>query len=118
VKVALVKQISAVAALSFSLMTPAWVSSAEIETTDCLAYWQLRSVGLSRDYGIASAKLSDQYSQRYQTELNLLKKNNSPKVVAQGVFSAMAVMLEKIDKDYDRTAELDADYSAACQLEN
>jgi hypothetical protein len=78
----------------------------------------LRSVGLSRDYGIASAKLSDQYYQRYQTELNLLKQDHSPKILVQGMFSAMAIMLDKIDDDYDRTAELDADYSAACQLES
>jgi hypothetical protein len=117
-RVVSIKQVFMLAALSFSLVTTPWVAAVETEVSDCLAYWQLRSVGLSRDYGIASAKLSDQYYQRYQTELNLLKKNNSPKVVAQGVFSAMAIMLEKIDKDYDRTAELDADYAAVCQLEN
>jgi hypothetical protein len=117
-RVASNKQVSIFAALSFSLVTIPWVAAVEIQTIDCLAYWQLRSVGLSRDYGIASAKLSDQYYQRYQKELTVLKQDHSPKVLAQGVFSAMAVMLEKIDKDYDRTAELDADYSAACQLEN
>ena len=117
-RAASIKQVSMVVALSFSLVTTPRVAAVETEVSDCLAYWQLRSVGLSRDYGIASAKLSDQYFQRYQTELNLLKQDHSPKVLAQGVFSAMSVMLEKIDKDYDRTAELDADYSAACQLEN
>ncbi|MFQ3323084.1 MAG: hypothetical protein ACI90U_000900 [Pseudomonadales bacterium] len=117
-RVASIKQVSMLAALSFSLVTTSWVAAVEISTTDCLAYWQLRSVGLSRDYGIASAKLSDQYYQRYQTELNLLKQDHSPKILVQGMFSAMAIMLDKIDDDYDRTAELDADYSAACQLEN
>ena len=116
-RVASIKQVSLVVGLSCSLLTAAWVSSAEVETVDCLAYWQLRSVGLSRDYGIASAKLSDQYYQRYQTELKLLKQDHSPKILVQGMFSAMAIMLDKIDDDYDRTAELDADYSAACQLE-
>lgn len=104
--------------LLLSLLTPAYGFSADIEATDCLAYWQLRSVGLSRDYGIASAKLAAQYHQRYQTELSLLKLDFPPNVLAQGVFSGVAVMLEKIDKDYDRTAELDADYAADCQLDN
>lgn len=85
---------------------------------DCIAYWQLRSIGLSRDYGIASAKLSDQYNHRYQTELSLLKQDHSPKVLVKGVFSAMTIMLEKIDNDYDRAAELDAGYNNACPLEN
>lgn len=113
-----VRHLTVAVVVSFCAVASGLTSSADIKTNDCLAYWQLRSVGLSRDYGIASAKLSDQYYQRYQTELNVLKQDHSPKVLAQGVFSAMAVMLEKIDKDYDRTAELDADYLAACQLEN
>jgi hypothetical protein len=115
VKVSAVRQVFLVALL-FRLAAPAWVFSAENEATDCLAYWQLRSVGLSRDYGIASAKLSDQFYQRYKTELSLLKEYQSPKVLVKGMFAAMTIMLEKIDNDYDRTAELDAGYAAACPL--
>ncbi|MGK0500819.1 MAG: hypothetical protein ACJAYG_002473 [Oceanicoccus sp.] len=112
------KQTFLLAILSFNLMTSSAGFSAEIKSMDCLAYWQLRSVGLSLNYGIASAKLSDQYRQQYQAELNVLKQNQSPKVLVQGVYSAMTVMLEKIDNDYQRTAELDADYTNACSLKN
>lgn len=106
------------AILTFNVMAGSTAFSAESENMDCIAYWQLRSVGLSRDYGIASAKLSDQYHHRYQTELNLLKQDYSPEVLVKGVFSAMTIMLEKIDNDYDRAAELDADYNNICPLEN
>ncbi len=112
------KQYFLVTILSLNLMTSSVGFSAEIKSIDCLAYWQLRSVGLSRDYGIASAKLSGKYHHRYQTDLNLLKQKQSPKVLTKGMFSAMKTMLEKIDKDYARTAELDDDYSAVCPLED
>jgi hypothetical protein len=102
--------------LSTNSLTSFVADSAEIKNVDCLAYWQLRSVGLSQDYGIASAKLSDQYHQRYQTELNRLKEDYFPKVIVKEMYSAMKIMLEKIDRDYDRTAELDADYGVACPL--
>jgi hypothetical protein len=106
------------AILSFNVLISSTAFSAESKSMDCIAYWQLRSIGLSRDYGIASAKLSDQYNHRYQTELSLLKQDHSPKVLVKGVFSAMTIMLEKIDNDYDRAAELDAGYNNACPLEN
>jgi hypothetical protein len=106
------------AVLSFNVLISSTAFSAESKSMDCIAYWQLRSIGLSRNYDIASAKRSDQYNHRYQTELSLLKQDYSPKALVKGVFSAMTIMLEQIDNDYDRTTELDAGYNNFCPLKN
>ena len=87
------------------------------QDTDCLSYWQLRSVGLSREYGIASAKLSDQYNRQYQSSLQVLKSAHEPKVLVAKMYQSMGKLLEKIDNDYQRTAELDAEYIKGCPLD-
>lgn len=90
------------------------VAGDQIEDFDCLAYWQLRSVGLEREHGIESAKKANKYQQDYKSGLNDLKQTTEPSVAAKQVFGAMKTLLEYIDYDYDRTGELDAKYSAAC----
>ncbi len=81
---------------------------------DCLAYWQLRSVGLEREHGIESAKRSNKYQQDYKSGLHDLKQTVEPSTAAKQVFGSMKTLLELIDYDYDRTGELDPKYSAAC----
>ena len=85
-----------------------------VEDVECLAYWQLRSVGLEREHGIESAKRSNQYQQDYKSGLHDLKQILEPSTAAKHVFGSMKTLLEAIDYDYDRTGELDAKYSAAC----
>jgi hypothetical protein len=85
-----------------------------IRDVDCLAYWQLRSVGLEREYGVESAKRSSKYQQKYKSGLHNLKQTVEPGTAAKQVFESMKTLLEDIDYDYDRTGELDAKYSAAC----
>ncbi|MEH6517145.1 MAG: hypothetical protein V7742_10695 [Halioglobus sp.] len=85
-----------------------------VEDVACLAYWQLRSVGLEREHGIESAKRSNKYQQDYKSGLQDLKQKVDPSTAAKQVFGSMKTLLEAIDYDYDRTGELDAKYSAAC----
>lgn len=85
-----------------------------IEHADCLAYWQLRSVGLERKHGIESAKRANKYQQDYKSGLHDLKQTVEPSTAAKQVFGSMKTLLEDIDYDYDRTGELDAKYSVAC----
>ena len=81
---------------------------------DCLAYWQLRSVGLEREHGIESAKRASKYQQDYESGLHDLKQTADPSAAAKQMYESMKTLLKKIDYDYDRTGELDAEYSAAC----
>lgn len=85
-----------------------------IVNVDCLAYWQLRSVGLQREHGIESAKRSNKYQQNYKSGLHDLKQTVEPSTAAKQVFESMKTLLEDIDYDYDRTSELDASYSTVC----
>jgi hypothetical protein len=85
-----------------------------VEDVACLAYWQLRSVGLEREHGIESAKKAHKYQQNYQSGLEDLKHKVDPGTAAKQVFGSIKTLLEDIDYDYDRTAELDAKYSAVC----
>lgn len=86
----------------------------EVKDVDCLAYWQLRSVGLEREHGIESAKIAMKYQQDYKSGLQNLKQTTEPSVAAKQMFESMNTLLKDIDYDYDRTGELDAKYSAAC----
>ncbi|MFT6287965.1 MAG: hypothetical protein ACJA09_002722 [Alcanivorax sp.] len=90
------------------------VADDRIEKIACLAYWQLRSVGLEREYGIESAKKSNQYQQNYKSGLHNLKQKVDPGNAAKQVFASMKTLLEDIDYNYDRTGELDAKYAAPC----
>lgn len=91
-------------------------SAEDVSTSDCLSYWQLRSVGLSREYGIASAKLSDRYNRQYQAALSVLKTESDPQTLVAQTYKSMALLMSKIDNDYERTAELDGDYLSQCPL--
>lgn len=91
-------------------------SAVEVSSSDCLSYWQLRSVGLSREYGIASAKLSDRYHRQYQTSLAALKRQFEPQALVAQTYQSMAQLMAKIDNDYERTAELDGEYLPSCPL--
>ena len=84
------------------------------EDLACLAYWQLRSVGLEREHEIESAKRANKYQQDYKSGLHDLKQTVDPGSAAKQVFGSMKILLEAIDYDYDRTGELDAKYSAVC----
>ena len=97
-----------------SLLPCISVADTGIEDVDCLAYWQLRSAGLEREHGIESAKRAAEYQQNYKSGLHELKQTTEPSAAAKQVFGSMKTLLEAIDYDYDRTAELDAKYSAAC----
>ena len=95
------------------------VASASVQADppiDCLAYWQLRAEGLSREHGIASSKLSQRYFQQYRASLAQLKTQYELQQLATKQFEAIATMLAMIDGDYARAAELDASYSASCPL--
>ena len=97
-----------------SLLPCISVADNGVGDVDCLAYWQLRSVGLDRDHGIESAKRSHKYQQYYKSGLHELKQTVEPSTAAKQVFESMKTLLEDIDYDYDRTVELDAKYSAVC----
>ena len=97
-----------------SLLPCIGVADDGVENVDCLAYWQLRSVGLEREHGMESAKRANKYQQDYKSGLHDLKQNVEPSAAAKQVFGSMKTLLEDIDYDYDRTGELDAKYSAAC----
>lgn len=103
--------------LAIILCVPSHSFAVEVSNTDCLSYWQLRSVGLSREYGIASAKLSDRYHRQYQTELAVLKTEVDPKTLVARTYQSMAQLMFKIDNDYERTEELDQEYAAQCVLD-
>lgn len=103
------------------LVAALWVPStyslaAPITPTDCLSYWQLRSVGLSREYGVASATLSNRYHQQYKSTLLALKAQTDPQTLVAQTYQSMALIMSKIDNDYERTAELDEDYQGSCPL--
>ena len=97
-----------------SLLPCISVADDGVEDVDCLAYWQLRSVGLEREHGIESAMRSSKYQQDYKSGLHDLMQTVEPSTAAKQVFGSMENLLEDIDYDYDRTGELDAKYSAAC----
>ncbi|MFT5336012.1 MAG: hypothetical protein ACJAUG_002395 [Halioglobus sp.] len=97
-----------------SLLPCISVAGDAIENVDCLAYWQLRSVGLEREHGIESAKRANKYQQDYKIGLQNLKQTVEPGTAAKQVFGSMQTLLEDIDYDYDRTGELDAEYLAVC----
>lgn len=89
----------------------------DVPRSECLSYWQLRSVGLSREYGVESAKLSNRYHQQYQVMLASMKKHTDPQTLVAEMYQSMAKLMRQIDSDYDRTAELDAQYYALCSLD-
>jgi hypothetical protein len=97
-----------------SLLPCISVADDGIGDVDCLAYWQLRSVGLEREHGIESAKRANEYQQDYKSGLHDLKQTTEPSAAAKQMFESMNTLLKDIDYDYDRTGELDAKYSAAC----
>lgn len=105
---------SPVLVIIMSLLPCLSVADDGVKDFDCLAYWQLRSVGLEREHGIESAKRANKYQQDYKSGLNELKQTTEPSVAAKQVFGSMKTLLEHIDYNYDRTGELDATYSAAC----
>lgn len=88
----------------------------EVAPTDCLAYWQLRSLGLAEDYSVDSAVLAGEYNQQYQEKLDALKTQKEMPDIVRGVFGSMRIMLNKIDDDYARANELVSDYEQPCKL--
>jgi hypothetical protein len=90
------------------------VAGDAIGNIDCMAYWQLRSAGLEREHGIASAKRMNEYQEYYRIALQDLKQQLAPEIAAKQIFESMGALLEDIDYDYDRTAELDARYFPIC----
>lgn len=100
------------------LVTSHSTMAEEISSSDCLSYWQLRSVGLSREYGIASAKLSDRYHRQYKAALSVLKTGSDPKTLVTHTYQSMAKLMANIDNDYDRTEELDKEYAPRCPLDS
>lgn len=104
--------------LAVSLCVPcAYVTAESTLNVDCLSYWQLRNVGLSREYGIESATLSNRYYRQYQNLLAALKKDTDPKTLVSQTYQSMTLMMSKIDHDYERSAELDKDYAILCPLD-
>ena len=92
------------------------VDTLGVSATDCLAYWQLRSLGLAEDYSVDSAVLAGDYNQKYQKTLDALKTQQEMPDIVRGVFGSMRIMLSKIDDDYARANELVNDYEQPCEL--
>jgi hypothetical protein len=105
---------SPILVIVISLLPCISVAGNGVEYINCLAYWQLRSVGLEREHGIESAKRAHKYQQDYKSGLHDLKQTTEPSEAAKQIFGSMETLLKDIDYDYDRTGELDAKYSAAC----
>ncbi len=88
-----------------SLLPCISVADDGVEDVNCLAYWQLRSVGLEREHGIESAKRSNKYQQNYKSGMQNLKQTVEPGTAAKQVFESMKTLLEDIDYDYDRACK-------------
>lgn len=105
---------SQILVIAISVLPSISIAKHGVEDAECLAYWQLRSVGLEREHGIESAKRANHYQQSYRSGLDHLKQTEEPSALAKQVFDAMQTMLEAVDYDYDRTGELESKYSAIC----
>lgn len=84
--------------------------------TACMAYWQIRAEGLSREGGIANKLRADAYLKQYQDQRDQWLQKAEASTLAPALYEQVAKQLIKIDSDYANSERLDATYLDDCPV--
>ena len=80
----------------------------------CASFYQVMAMGFNNSASINGAKEADRYTKLYRQEKAAGLMTNSKEQWFNHMYAAMALVLVKIDNDYDRYRELEPEFQTRC----